>query len=92
MGEENFNRFASEKVIPVNGDLIIEGLGMSDEDRLMITEQCEIKIPYVKEKESKSRSLLLKAFGALMLVPLLLFSPGKTDLFLLSLFFFSSLV
>jgi thioester reductase-like protein len=32
-GEDEFKKFASEKVIPVNGDLIIEGLGMSEEDR-----------------------------------------------------------
>ena len=32
-GEEEFLKFAAEKVIPVNGDLIIEGLGMSNEDR-----------------------------------------------------------
>lgn len=33
LGEEEFISFAAEKVIPVNGDLIIEGLGMSNEDR-----------------------------------------------------------
>ena len=32
-GEEQFMEFAKKKIVPVNGDLIIEGLGMSKEDR-----------------------------------------------------------
>ena len=35
-GEEQFTKFASEKIIPVNGDLIIEGIGMSKQDREML--------------------------------------------------------
>jgi thioester reductase-like protein len=41
MGAEEFTRFAIEKIVPVNGDLIIEGLGMSKEDRQMLTENCQ---------------------------------------------------
>ena len=41
MGEETFNSFATEKIVPVIGDLIIEGLGMSKEDRQMLVENCQ---------------------------------------------------
>ena len=32
------------KMIPVNGDLIIDKLGMSDADRAMVTAECEVVI------------------------------------------------
>jgi fatty acyl-CoA reductase len=44
MGEEQFNSFATEKIVPVIGDLIIEGLGMSKEDRQMLVENCNVII------------------------------------------------
>lgn len=38
MGDIKFLQFALEKIVPVQGDLIIEGLGLSVEDKLLITD------------------------------------------------------
>jgi fatty acyl-CoA reductase len=40
----NLKAFAESKVIPVAGDLIMDKLGLSPEDRRMITENCHVMI------------------------------------------------
>ena len=44
MGNKEFMRFAKEKIIPVQGDLIIEGLGFSPEDLDMILNNAHVII------------------------------------------------
>ena len=36
--------FAESKIIPIEGDLIIENLGLSSENRQMIVDNCDILI------------------------------------------------
>ncbi len=36
----NFIQWAESKIVPIAGDLIIEGLGISPEERKMITDNC----------------------------------------------------
>jgi fatty acyl-CoA reductase len=40
----NLKAFAESKIIPVAGDLIMDGLGLSPQDRRMITENCHVMI------------------------------------------------
>ena len=40
----NFLAFAESKIVPIAGDLVIENLGMSPEERKMVTENCQVII------------------------------------------------
>ena len=40
----NFHAYAESKIVPISGDLIIESLGISPEDRKMITDNCQVII------------------------------------------------
>lgn len=44
MGKKEFQAFARSKIVPVQGDLIVEGLGMSPEDHQLITNDVDIII------------------------------------------------
>lgn len=44
MGNSKFLKFALEKIVPIEGDLIMEGLGLSVEDRLFITNNVHVII------------------------------------------------
>tara|TARA_B110000285_G_C15131175_1_gene623690 strand:- start:3009 stop:3335 length:327 start_codon:yes stop_codon:yes gene_type:complete len=63
----------SEKVIPVNGDLIIEGLGMSEEDRQLITNECDVIIncaASVSFNEPVHDAMNINYFGSLRMLNL----------------------
>jgi len=38
----DFISWAEQRIVPIQGDLVIEGLGMSAEDRRMIIEDCNV--------------------------------------------------
>lgn len=38
MGEARFHEIINEKIIPLSGDLIHDGMDLSPEDRLLLTE------------------------------------------------------
>ena len=40
----NFLAFAESKIVPIAGDLVIENLGISPEDRKLIVENCHVLI------------------------------------------------
>lgn len=40
----NFEEYVESKIIPIQGDLIVDNLGMSVEDRKLVTENCHIII------------------------------------------------
>ena len=44
MGEREFEQWALQKIIPIQGDLIIDGLGLSPEDRARVTENVHLVI------------------------------------------------
>lgn len=44
MGQKEFQAFARSKIIPIQGDLIVEGLGMSPEDHELIINETDIFI------------------------------------------------
>ena len=44
MGEREFEKWALKKIIPIQGDLIIDGLGISPEDRIRVTENVHLVI------------------------------------------------
>ena len=73
MGEDAFTQFATEKIVPVIGDLIIEGLGMSKEDRQMLTENCQCIIncaASVSFNEPLQDALNINYFGSLRMLAL----------------------
>ena len=40
MGKEQFMKYALDKIQPIQGNLMQEGCGLSDEDRSTIIEKC----------------------------------------------------
>ena len=44
MGKKEFLKFATDKIGPIQGYRIVEGLGISDEDHKMINENVDIFI------------------------------------------------
>lgn len=44
MGQKEFKEFARSKIIPIQGDLIVEGLGISAEDHELIINETDIFI------------------------------------------------
>jgi fatty acyl-CoA reductase len=44
MGKDEFMKYALDKIDPIQGDLMQEGCGLSEEDRITITSKCHIII------------------------------------------------
>ena len=44
MGKKEFKQFAVSKIVPIQGDLIVEGLGISPDDHELIINQVDIII------------------------------------------------
>lgn len=58
MGEDNFFDFVMEKIVPISGDLIHEGLDLSPEDRDMITQNVQVIINNISSQASEPEPLL----------------------------------
>lgn len=70
---ENFDKFAESKIIPVTGDLIIEKLGLSDSDRQMIVESCNIILnsaASVNFDDPLKEALQINYFGSMRMLDL----------------------
>jgi thioester reductase-like protein len=66
-GENKFLRFAESKIVPINGDLVAEKLGISDSDRELIREKCNIIInsaASVNFNDPLQEALQINYFGA----------------------------
>lgn len=69
----NFDKYAESKIIPVTGDLIIDKLGLSDSDRAMITESCNIILnsaASVNFDDPLKEALNINYFGSLRMLEL----------------------
>ena len=73
LGKKGFYDFAFEKIIPVQGDLISDNLGMSDEDRQMIIDNVEVIInsaASVSFLDTLHDALKINYFGSLKMFEL----------------------
>lgn len=72
MGDTKFNEFIMEKIIPLSGDLIHEGLGLVPEDRDLITENVQVIINNASSTgtEPLKESLKLNYFGHMRMMEL----------------------
>ena len=43
-GEQEFNRIVESKIVPIEGDLTIEHLGISEQDRQLIVDNVDVII------------------------------------------------
>ena len=69
----NFDKFAESKIIPVTGDLIIDKLGLSDSDRAMIVDSCNIILnsaASVNFDDPLKEALQINYFGSMRMLEL----------------------
>jgi alcohol-forming fatty acyl-CoA reductase len=76
MGDKEFMNFALAKIVPIQGDLIQEGCGLSEEDRQMIIDNVNIIInsaASVSFDDSLHDSINMNYFGSMRM-----FDIGKS--------------
>jgi fatty acyl-CoA reductase len=73
MGESQFFEWATKKIIPVTGDLILERLGLSNADRDIVTRNCHVIIncaASIKFNDPLQEALTINYFGSLRMLEL----------------------
>lgn len=73
MGRKQFLEWASSKIIPIEGDLVVEGLGLSKEDRDRIINEVDIIInsaASVNFDDPLKEALEINFFGAARILEL----------------------
>lgn len=73
MGRKQFLEWASSKIIPIEGDLVVEGLGLSKEDRERIINVVDIIInsaASVNFDDPLKEALEINFFGAARILEL----------------------